>query len=248
MRKGIGSLVVAAFALGSCDGGDEVTVLPDGATAWGPVDYQARVYAREPLGALQARIDGRLTDVASLQFIDPVSFTNARILVELVDGATVIDSLTLDPARDAAGCPYSGGPAQIRHDVCGYDHGELRLFAIGVQEPTGGCIGDWFCLPRCDELTCSAGTKCGSSFASADLRFSRVDCVPAGDPLTGDTCTWHADTGGRWVDDCVTGSLCVEGVCRAQCVEGACPSGSTCTRIPGHSAEIPACVADTLRE
>lgn len=247
MRKGFAALVLVLA--GSCDGGDEVVVLPDaGTAAWGPIDYEARVYPQGgSLGALQARIDGQLTDVAALQFVDPVSFTNARIRVELVDGQTVVDSLVLDPARDSASCPYNGGAAEIHHQVCGYDHGELRLFAIDLRDSASGCVGDWFCLPRCDQYTCGAGTKCGSSFASADLRFSRVDCVPAGDRLVGDACTWSEGAGGRFVDNCVTGSMCVEGVCRAQCIDGACPSGTACTRIPGHSAEIPACVANVLR-
>lgn len=250
MRMGfVSSMVLCTLAtLCACDEGDEVTPLPPDAAVWGPVAYKAQVYPRDTLGTLRARIDGVLTEVRSLQFIDAVSFANARIHVELLDGNDIVDSLVLDPATDSAGCQYAGGNAEIKHEICGYDHGELRLGAIDVRQNGGGCIGDWFCLSRCDQTPCDAGTKCGSSFAAADLRFSRLQCVPAGDRLTGDTCTWRADTDGRWIDDCVAGSMCVSGVCRAQCLDGACPSGSTCTRIPGHSAEIPACVASVLRE
>jgi hypothetical protein len=101
----------------------------------------------------------------------------------------------------------------------------------------------------CDPVAqtgCADNEKC--TWIRVTDTLGRLGCSPDGTVAAGADCTRGPNGDTTGYDDCAAGNLCVEGVCRAQCVDGACPSGSTCTRIPGHSAEIPACVADTLRE
>ncbi len=227
----------------ACGGDDDVTPLGhDAATSWGPVTYRAVVFPRDTLGELASRIDGELDTRITRPFTDESAFAAARIRFELLDGDEVVDSIELSPAEDAEGCQYAGNAAEIRHEVCGFEHGELRFAAISVVSPSNGCVGDAFCLSRCEQSLCTGGLKCSSSFNSGALRYSRLECVDPGSRLIGETCSYSPRGDGRWIDDCASDTLCVGGTCRRQCFEGVCPTGETCSRVPGHSAEIGACV------
>jgi len=138
------------------------------------------------------------------------------------------------------------GPSEVPNELCGYASGELRYGAVTVRDAHGACTGDGFCLSRCAQRPtgdCEGGLKCGSSFTTAALTYSRADCVPAGTGVAGAPCAYHAGADGRFTDDCAVDHACVAGTCRRLCSpEGFCISGQTCTTPAGHAPELAVCV------
>lgn len=232
--------LLALLALPGCDAGDEPGV--DAPPAWGPVTYVARIFPPDDtLGTLTARVDGEAATRITRSYRDLAAFEAARITFELLDGDTVVDRLTVSPMGNATSCPTIDEPTQIDHVMCGYRHGELRYHSISVQDTHGVCVGDALCRSRCDEGPCESGMKCASSFSSGALRYSRPDCVPAGDRLAGEACTYAAGADGRYTDDCSAATLCVGGTCRPRCSRG-CSADEVCDTPAGHAPELTVCL------
>jgi hypothetical protein len=241
MRRAAIMLALAA----ACSGDDLPRVMDAPPDPGGPVDLTAAVMktVNEPL-ELSIRIDGERAEPAPpydgqimRHYADRDALGAVRITFELLDGGEVLDAVTTDPLDAALQCRVAHDAHLVMHQtMCAYRNGELRYASTTVNS----CVADGFCRSRCQD-GCGAGMKCGASFTSAALRHSRVDCVPAGIVAAGGACGFAAGAGGRYVDDCADGGLCIDGTCRRTC-DGGCLETETCTEHPGIHSELNHCI------
>ncbi len=87
----------------------------------------------------------------------------------------------------------------------------------------------------CDPVTqegCDDGEKCAQLLvAVGPPELNRTDCVPAGAVELGEPCELGAPGDATGFDDCVSGSQCVNGVCRPICSSppDTCDEGFSCS-------------------
>jgi hypothetical protein len=261
------ALAALSFALAACPGaGDEVAIdAPDPPDARIPADalpidgipidatdagapYTYTAFVEMPaggFGALTPRIDGVVGQQYTRVFWSLQEVRDAEIRFELLDGEDVVESRTFSPFYPLQFCgdAWDDEPADLGQFVCAMRHGEVRLRDSNLLTEHGQhCHGGSGCALSCGIGSCPAG-KCSTSFSSAALAWSHVDCVPIGARLTGESCAWTAGTDGRFVDDCAADNLCVDGTCRARCTSAAtCAGGDTCAAPPGHAPEMRVCL------
>ncbi len=129
-------------------------------------------------------------------------------------------------------------------NYCLSDSGELSF----GSRTCGACRSEGACQTGCVG-GCLDGFKCGSVVTVEDAQgrplFGRHTCVPDGTVLPGGACTRGEpglDTG---YDDCVSGSVCIEGRCVSACPlsgDDICPAGQWCDYYPLFTGFGPVCL------
>jgi hypothetical protein len=135
------------------------------------------------------------------------------------------------------------GPRDINASYYAFSSGDLRFGSQTVKCRGSTEIGDGFAFPRCHPsaaaLQCGEGAKCSARAILLAPLFSRMDCVPNGTKLRGDSCNYVSDADGAY-DDCAAGLVCVEGTCHELCEAAGC---DTCAYVPGLPPELQICAA-----